>query len=108
FAVLFMILLANLFALKVRVGRLWPYFLALGLALILNWIVPLDLFLGMDRKLQIAGSCLLVFAPILPAGIIFASLFRQSDQPEQAFGANIAGAIVGGLAENLSMLLGFQ
>jgi hypothetical protein len=42
------------------------------------------------------------------AGIIFARLFSQSIEPDRAFGANIAGAIAGGLAENFSMLLGFH
>ena len=42
------------------------------------------------------------------AGVIFAVSFRASKQPDQDFGANIAGAVVGGFAEYLSMLLGFQ
>src|SRR5262249_52534985 len=57
---------------------------------------------------QIAGSCLLVFAPLLFAGVIFAVSFGRSAEPDRAFGANIAGAMLGGLTENVSMLLGFQ
>jgi hypothetical protein len=73
-----------------------------------NALVPLDFFLGMDRQLQVVSSCLLVFAPILFAGIVFATSFGRSAEPDRDFGANIAGAILGGLAENASMLLGFQ
>jgi SAM-dependent methyltransferase len=108
FAVLVMILLANLFVLKVRPRRLWPYYAGLLAALVLNCVVPLDSFLGLDRTLQILGSCLLVFAPILFAGVIFAVSFARTAEPDRAFGANIAGAMLGGLAENTSMLLGFQ
>ena len=54
------------------------------------------------------GSCLLVFAPILFAGVIFATSFARTKAAGPAFGANIAGAILGGLTENASMLLGFQ
>jgi SAM-dependent methyltransferase len=108
FAVLVMILLANLFVLKVRPQRLWPFYAGLLLSLALNVVVPLDFFLGLPRAAQVAGSCLLVFAPILFAGVIFATAFSRTDRPDRAFGANIAGAMLGGLAENTSMLLGFQ
>ena len=54
------------------------------------------------------GSCLLVFAPILLAGVVFAASFKRTNEPDLAFGINIAGAMVGGLAEYSSMLLGFQ
>jgi SAM-dependent methyltransferase len=108
FAVLVMILLANLFVLKCRPQKLWPYYVGLLATLALNVIVPLDSFLGMGRLAQVACSCLLVFAPILFAGVIFAVSFARTGSPDRAFGWNIAGAMVGGLAENTSMLLGFQ
>jgi spermidine synthase len=108
FAVLLMVLAANLYVQKVQVNSLLPYFLGLAVALLLNWLVSLDVFLGMNRSVQITGACLLSFAPIFFAGIIFARLFSHSTEPDRAFGANIAGAIAGGLAENFSMLLGFH
>src|SRR5262249_47505513 len=108
FAVLVMILLANLFVLKFKPENLWPYYLGLLATLALNCLVPLDFFLGWPRTVQVVASCLLVFAPILFAGVIFAVSFRRTTEPDQAFGANIADAVLGGLAENTSMLLGFQ
>ena len=108
FAVLVMILGANLFVLKVGPEKLAPYYIGLFVSLLLNVAIPLDFFLGMNRIVQIVGSCGLVFAPILFAGVIFAVTFRQSKEPDRAFGANIAGAMVGGLAEYSSMLIGFQ
>ncbi len=108
FAVLIMILAANLFVLRVKPRSLWPYYAGLFLALVLNLLVPLDFFLGQERTLQVVGSCLLVFAPILFAGVIFATSFARTKAAGPAFGANIAGAMLGGLTENTSMLLGFQ
>jgi hypothetical protein len=108
FAVLVMILAANLFVLAVRPVHLWPYYTGLLATLALNAFVPLDFFLGMDRTVQVLGSCLLVFAPILFAGVVFAVSFGRSAEPDRDFGANIAGCILGGLAENTSMFLGFQ
>lgn len=108
FAILVMILAANLYILRTNPQRLWPYYVGLFVALALNLLVPLDTFLGMDRWLQVGASSLLVFAPILFAGVIFAAAFSRSAEPERAFGANVAGALMGGLAENTSMVLGFQ
>ena len=108
FAVLVMILLANLLTLKLRASRLGLYYGGLFITLLLNAFVSLDFFLGMNRTLQVLGACLLVFAPILFAGLIFAALFKRTAEPDRSFGFNIAGAMIGGLAEYSSMLLGFQ
>jgi len=108
FAVLLMILAANLWVLKCPTSRVgWAYG-GLAATLLLNAVVPLDFFLGLPWAVQVTGSCLLVFAPILFAGVIFAVSFQQTREPDRAFGYNIGGAMLGGLAENLSMLLGFQ
>jgi hypothetical protein len=108
FSALVMILLANLYVLRFRPQRVGPYYAALLASLALEFLVPLDFFLGMSRGRQVLGSCALVFLPLLFAGIIFALCFRRSQQPDRDFGANIAGAMLGGLAEYSSMVLGFQ
>jgi SAM-dependent methyltransferase len=108
FGVLVMILAANFFVALIQPRRLWPYYIGLFVTLVLMALVPLDYFLGMNRTFQVAGSSLLVCAPIFFAGVIFATSFASTVEPNRAFGANIAGAMVGGLAENTSMLLGFQ
>ena len=107
-AVLVMILLANLWTFASKPTRLWPYYTGLLISLALNVIVPLDAFLGMNRGIQVLGSCLLVFVPVFFAGVIFAASFKKSAQPDRAFGMNIAGAMMGGLAEYGSMALGFK
>jgi hypothetical protein len=108
FAVLVMILLANYWTLLFKPMRLWPYYIGLLSTLFLNAAIPLDFFLGMSRSVQVIGSSLLVFAPILFAAVIFAASFKRVEQPDRALGINIAGAMFGGLAEYSSMLLGFQ
>ena len=108
FAVLVMILLANVFVLVARPTRLAPYYVGLLLSLIASALVPMDYFLGMNRAMQITGSSLLAFVPVLFAGVIFAVSFARSSEPDRAFGANIAGAMFGGLAEYTSMVVGFR
>ena len=108
FAVLVMILAANLFVFAVKPERLGPCYAGLIVSLVVSALVPMEYFLGMDRTAQVAGSSLLAFVPILFAGVIFAVSFSRVAEPDRAFGANIAGAMFGGLAEYSSMLLGFQ
>ena len=108
FAVLVMILGANLFVFTFKPERLGPYYAGLLVSLVVSALVPMEYFLGMERTAQIAGSSLLAFVPILFAGVIFAVSFSKVAEPDKAFGANIAGAMFGGLAEYSSMLLGFQ
>ena len=50
----------------------------------------------------------MIFVPVFFAGIVFGTLFRDSSQPDIDFGSNIAGAILGGLCESLSLLIGFN
>ena len=107
-AVLTMILVANVFVLVVRPRSLVPFYAGLFLSLLVSAVVPIDAFLGMSRETQIAGSCVLAFAPVAFAGVIFAVSFRGAVDADRAFGANVAGAMVGGLSEYSSMLLGFQ
>src|SRR5262249_52478446 len=99
FAILVMILGANLFVLKFKPTRAGPYYAGLAVTLLANCVVPLDAFLGLGRTTQVVGSCLLVFAPILFAAVIFALSFARTATADRAFGYNIAGAMLGGLAE---------
>jgi SAM-dependent methyltransferase len=107
-AILVMSLAGNLFAGWIRPKRLEPYYAGLFGALALGLVVSPSAFLGFSPTVQIVGACLIVFAPIAFAGVIFATSFRRTSQPDRVFGANVAGALVGGLAENTSVVLGFQ
>ena len=42
------------------------------------------------------------------AGVVFAVTFRDCARPDVALGSNVAGVILGGLAENLSLVVGFD
>jgi hypothetical protein len=49
-----------------------------------------------------------VFVPVFFAGVIFATVFRDSRRPDVDFGSNVAGIILGGLSEQLSLVIGFN
>ena len=71
-------------------------------------LVPVDIFLGGGILSRYAAPCILALGPMFFAGVIFAGSFRDARNPDLAFGSNIAGSVLGGLAELFSMLLGFQ
>jgi SAM-dependent methyltransferase len=108
FAILVMILCSNLWVLRFRPVRLSPYYLLLAGSLILAILVPMNTFLNLPGVARVVVSCAVVFAPVFFAGIIFATAFRDSESPDIALGSNIGGAILGGLSENLSLLIGFN
>ncbi|HEY6185450.1 MAG TPA: hypothetical protein VIW67_24640 [Terriglobales bacterium] len=46
--------------------------------------------------------------PVFFAGLLFGREFQKTSSPSSALGANILGAVVGGLLENLSLLMGMR
>ncbi|HEY7338196.1 MAG TPA: hypothetical protein VH639_25130 [Bryobacteraceae bacterium] len=107
-AVLVMILVANLRVLRAKSIQIGRYYAGLMAVLALNVAVPLDSFLGWAVLARAIAAGALVLAPVFFAGVIFATLFREAEKPEQALAYNTAGAILGGFAESTSLLIGFQ
>jgi len=108
FTALVLILLANLFVLKgPQIKLVWHY---AGLLVLLAGAIftPVDVFLSGGVLMRYVVPCVLALGPMFFAGVIFAQSFRKSADPDMAFGSNIAGSVLGGLAESFSTLLGFQ
>jgi hypothetical protein len=108
FAILVMILCSNLYVLVVRPARAWPYYGLVAASLLIGMLIPIDAFLSLRGASRVVASCAVVFVPVFFAGIVFATTFRDSQEPDVDFGSNIAGAIVGGLTEALSLVIGFN
>jgi SAM-dependent methyltransferase len=107
-AILIMALLSNLYVLVKKPRRLGPYYALLVASLLLNLAMPMTSFLALSGVTKTIVSCLVVFVPILFAGVVFAASFRASERPDLDFGSNIGGVILGGLSENLSLVVGFN
>jgi hypothetical protein len=107
-AILLMILLSNLFVLTTRPRNLTAYYVLLIASLLLNGMVPTHAFLSLPKALGVIASCTLVFLPIFFAGVIFATSFRDSAQPDLDLGANIFGVVLGGLTEYFSLMVGLN
>jgi hypothetical protein len=95
FTVLIMILLANLYVLKRPGIRVNPHYCGLLLFLATTVLVPLDTFLDGGIVWRYVVPCVLALGPMFFAGVIFARSFADAPNPDQAFGSNIAGSVVG-------------
>jgi spermidine synthase len=107
-AILSALLLAN-FVIE-RQQRTWPRSWTLAGILVgiaCAYFVP---FHRIPGSAALVGSfAALIFAiPVFFAGLLFASEFRSAESPAAALGANMLGAVVGGLLENLSLIIGMK
>jgi hypothetical protein len=104
-SILLCILLANII-----VERFAPSvqkcFAGLFTSLMVAYLVPVSalLFAGTAGQWLLGG--LLVATPILFAGMIFASLLQKHRDPVRALAFNLLGAIMGGVLEYFSMIIG--
>src|SRR5438874_1912931 len=53
-------------------------------------------------------SLVVIPLPIFFAGLIFSTTFRDATDPSLALGSNLLGAMVGGFAEYLGMIMGMK
>jgi spermidine synthase len=107
-AVLVVILAANaVCAWLRRRGRAvgWPIALALFASLALAYAVPVDVFVRWGLPGAVAITSIMTL-PVFFAGLVFADAFARSSSPSFALGWNVLGAVVGGMAENASYLIG--
>ncbi len=107
-AILLLILLANLVVSVWKPQRLWPFFAGLFIALALNLFVSPGVLLGLPQYASAILGSVLLLLPVFFAGVVFATLFARSTAPDRDFGANVGGAMVGGLAEYFSLVTGFR
>lgn len=106
-AILTMILLANVVVTRWHPPFRWVY-AGLFAVVIVDYVFPLQRLLGLDFSAQVLAAGLRAAAPMFFAGIIFARWFEQTKTPSAALGANLIGAVVGGLLEYLSLVIGLR
>ena len=106
-AILVVLVLANLYVSRRRPADLRLYYALLVAALIADYLVPWHLIPWSARTSGIVLSCSYAL-PLFFAGIIFTRTFEKSECKSAAFGANIVGAVAGGLAQNLSFVTGMN
>ena len=102
-----MILLANLVVARWHPPLRFVY-AGLFAVVVIVYLFPLQRLLGLPFWAQVLAAGLRVAAPMFFAGIIFARWFQQTKTPSSALGANLIGAVLGGLLEYLSLVIGLR
>jgi spermidine synthase len=105
--ILTVLLLANLYVERRPPGNLGFFYACLCAALIANYLVPWHRVHGSGAAVGTL-ICIAYCVPFFFAGIIFTESFRRFAGKSSAFGANMLGAVAGGLAQNLSFILGMK
>jgi len=107
-AILAALLAANFVTEKLRQPMPRSLTLALLLAgIIFAYVFPFHRIPG--AATAVGALAAFVFAiPVFFAGLLFAAEFRLAESPAAALGANMLGAVVGGLLENTSLVFGMK
>jgi spermidine synthase len=107
-AILAALLLAN--AVIERQKKPWPRawsLIGILIGIACAYFVPFPQIPGSAASVGCIAA--VIFAiPIFFAGLLFAAEFRSVESPAAALGANMLGAVVGGLLENLSLIVGMK
>ena len=105
--ILTVLLLANFYVTHRRPQKLGIYYVCLLAALAANYLIP---FAGIPGSGRLVGTlvCVAYCVPFFFAGIIFTETFREAAGNSKAFGANMLGAVAGGLTQNLSFIFGMK
>ena len=77
-------------------------------SLAVAWAVPLSSLLALGFGPRFVIAVAITFAPVFFANLIFAQRFRDVGSSTAAFGANLLGAMVGGLLEYTALLTGYR
>ena len=87
-----------------------PALLYAGLlaALIVAWAIPPGALLALSPLPRFLAAVIIAFAPIFLANMVFAQRFRDTGDSATAFGANLLGAMIGGILEYASLVIGYR
>jgi hypothetical protein len=106
--ILVAVLAAVMVAQRVRVRALRPLYAGLIGALAVAWLVPPESLLGLPLLPRLLIATLLAFIPIFLANLLFAGRFKEVASSTVAFGANLLGAMIGGVLEYGALVTGYR
>lgn len=77
-------------------------------SLAVAWLVPSSWLLALPYVVRVVVAIAIAFAPVFFANLVFARRFREVGASTIAFGANLLGAMIGGMLEYGSLLIGYR
>jgi hypothetical protein len=106
--ILLAVLAAVTVAQHMRLKTLWPLYGLLLAAVAIAWLVPPESLLGLSLLPRFLAATALAFIPIFFANLVFAQRFKAVGSSNVAFGANLLGAMIGGVLEYSSLVTGYR
>ena len=107
-SVLTMAMIATFIVSKVEITRPWLVGGVLLALLGASYLFPVGRLAFSSLEAESVVYAALMFSPILCAGLLFGSSLKRTPDIPAAYGANLLGAMIGGVAEYLSLVTGFQ
>ncbi|MEP6973133.1 MAG: spermidine synthase [Actinomycetota bacterium] len=80
----------------------------LAASLVVAWIVQPEALLRLEPVARFGAAAALAFAPVFLANLIFSQRFRDVGSSTVAFGANLLGAMLGGVLEYGAIVVGYR
>jgi hypothetical protein len=108
FGILLAVLLAVEVAKRVTLPPAKLLYLLLTAALVIAWLVHPEALLAMSFLPRLGAAFGIAFAPVFLANLVFAQRFRDVGSSTVAFGANLLGAMVGGVLEYAALITGYN
>ncbi len=106
--ILLSVLAAVEVARRLRLPRPRLLYAALLAALVAASLIPQPALLNLSWPLRLLAGAVIAFTPVFLANLIFAQRFRDVGASTVAFGANLLGAMVGGVVEYLALIGGYR
>jgi hypothetical protein len=106
--ILLSVLAAVEVARRMRLPRPSVLYLLLLAALATAWVVEPDALLRFSPVPRFALASALAFAPVFLANLIFSQRFKDVGSSATAFGANLLGAMAGGVLEYGAIVVGYR
>jgi hypothetical protein len=107
-AILLVILLANLWMNRLPSLNIHLLYALLAGAVVVNFVFPMHELLRTGLVARLLLAMALMASPIFFAAFIFAHSYKDTSIANLAFAANLLGAVIGGLLEYTSLIIGFR
>ena len=106
--ILLVVLVAVVIAQRVTFSRPGVLYGALLVSVAVAFVVPPRLLLELAVVPRFFAAAALAFAPIFLANLVFSQRFKAVASSTVAFGANLLGAMFGGLLEYVALVTGYR
>ncbi len=106
--VMLSVLAAVLLSQRITFKRPARLYVVLLVSLVAAWLVPPGALLGLATVPRFVAAVTLAFLPIFTANLVFAQRFKSTSASATAFGANLLGAMFGGILEYASLIVGYR